>query len=128
MAHPMKAYQRVRITTASPEELIIMLCEGLVRLTGAAVEALDEQRWADASGNLQKAVEVVNHLRDSLAEDVAPALVATLDRTYGAWTLCLLRAQVARDADKARALVPQMEGMLASWQHITALTAIRVAS
>ena len=128
MVHPMKAYQRVRITTASPAELVIMLFEGLVRLTAAAADAIDERRWQDAGRNFEKATEILNHLRESLDDQVAPDLVASLDKTYAAWTMCILRAQIGRDADKARSLVPQMQGMLESWREVANAAPLSVAS
>lgn len=118
MVHPMRAYQRARVSTATPEELIILLCEGLVRFTAGAAAAIEEGDWAQVGSSCEKATEILNHLRESLAETIAPELVASLDRTYAAWTLCLLRAQIARDAASMNALVPQMQGLLASWRTV----------
>lgn len=118
MTHPMKAYQRVRITTASPAELVIMLCEGLVRFTAGAAEALEEGDLPTASRNFSRAAEIVGHLRESLNEEVAPDLVNALDRTYELWSLCLVRAQINRDATRARTLLPQMEDLLSSWRAV----------
>ncbi len=116
--HPTKAYQKVRVSTASPEQLVILLCEGLVRYTAAAADDLDASDWARAGGNFEKAVAILEHLQEALVEEAAPTLVASLDRTYHAWTLCLIRAQLGRDAAKVRALVPQMQGMLESWRSV----------
>lgn len=116
MHNLVKAYQRVRITTAAPEGLVVMLCEGLVRFTASAADALDERRWRDAANALERAAEILAHLRESLREESAPSVVSLLDRTYATWTLCLLRAQIGRDAASVRALVPQMEQLCEAWR------------
>ncbi len=116
MHNLVKAYQRVRITTASPEGLVVLLFEGLVRFSASAADALEEGRWRDAGNALERAVEILAHLRESLREDSAPSVVSLLDRTYATWTVCLLRAQISRDAASVRALVPQMDALCEAWR------------
>ena len=131
MNHSMKAYQRVRITTASPADLVVLFWEGMMRFTQAAAEALEHQRWAEAAENFAKACEIIGHLRDSLDDEVAapgvPGVVESLDRTYALWAVCLVRAQITRDAPKAKALLPQMQELLQSWRTV-ARAATAVAS
>lgn len=116
MSNPMKAYQRVRITTASPAELIVMLYDGLARFIGLAADAIDEERWNDAGRNFEKAVEIVGHLRESLDERVSASLVSSLDRTYVLWSRTLVRAQLARDAESTRAVAVQVVEVSDSWR------------
>lgn len=116
MHNLVKAYQRVRITTASPEGLVVLLFEGLVRFSASAADALEEGRWRDAGNALERAVEILAHLRESLREESAPSVVSLLDRTYATWTVCLLRAQISRDAASVRALVPQMDALCEAWR------------
>jgi len=123
MAHPMKAYQRVRITTATPAELVVMLADGLARYVAAAADAMGDERWAEVGSHCERSVQIVCHLQESLDESVAPALVAQLDRTYETWTRCIVRAQVQRDADALRALVPQMQELADAWRTVAAYAA-----
>ena len=116
MSNPMKAYQRVRITTASPAELVVLLFDGLARFVGMAADAVAEERAADAGKNFERALEIVGHLRESLDESVSPALVGSLDRTYILWTRALIKAQVERDAEATRTVGAQVIEMADAWR------------
>lgn len=116
MSNPMKAYQRVRITTASPAELVVMLYDGLARFIGLAADAIDEERWSDAGKNFEKAIEIVGHLRDSLDESVSTSLVGTLDRTYILWSRALIKAQLDRDVESTRSVAQQVAELSDSWR------------
>lgn len=116
MSNPMKAYQRVRITTASPAELVVMLYDGLARFIGLAADAIDEERWTDAGRNFEKAIEIVGHLRDSLDESVSASLVSSLDRTYVLWSRALIKAQLDRDAASTRSVAAQVGEVSDSWR------------
>lgn len=116
MSNPMKAYQRVRITTASPAELVVMLYDGLARFIGLAADAIDEERWTDAGRNFERAIEIVGHLRDSLDESVSASLVSSLDRTYVLWSRALIKAQLDRDAAATRSVGAQVVEVSDSWR------------
>lgn len=116
MSNPMKAYQRVRITTASPAELVVLLYDGLARFIGLAADALDEERFADSGRSFERAIEIVGHLRESLDDSVSQAIVDSLDRTYVFWTRAILKAQVERDPESARAVVSQVTDMADAWR------------
>jgi flagellar protein FliS len=116
MSNPMKAYQRVRITTASPAELVVLLYDGLARFIGLAADAMDEDRFADAGHSFERAVEIIGHLRESLDESVSASIVNSLDRTYIFWTRALLRAQIERDVEAARKVVAQVIELSDTWR------------
>ena len=118
MSHPMKAYQRVRITTASPGEIIVMLLEGLSRMGMKAADHLDEKRYPEAGGAVQRAIDIMTALRESLNHDAAPTLSKNLDTTYVRWSTCLLRAQAERDTASIREIVRQIEDVLTGWRQV----------
>ncbi|HRE88665.1 MAG TPA: flagellar export chaperone FliS [Myxococcota bacterium] len=120
MSNPMKAYQRVRITTASPAELVVMLYDGLARFIGLAADAIDEERWTDAGRNFERAIEIVGHLRDSLDESVSASLVSSLDKTYVLWSRALIKAQLERDAESTRSVAVQVVEVSDSWRQALA--------
>jgi flagellar protein FliS len=115
----MKAYQRVRVTTASPAELIVLLYEGLVRFVGSAASALSEQRYAEAGQAFERSVEIIAHLRDSLDEGSEPRLVKQLDETYALWMKALVKAQLARDAQATEGIAFQVADMLSAWRSVS---------
>lgn len=118
MVAQMKAYQRVRITTASPGELVVMLLEGLVRYTTRARDAVVEQSFAEAAAAVERSGDIMLALRESLNHDAAPQMSATLDKTYTQWGMCLVRAQAERDVDALTTVIGQMADLADAWRTI----------
>ncbi|MCC6620509.1 MAG: flagellar export chaperone FliS [Deltaproteobacteria bacterium] len=116
MTNPMKAYQRVRISTASPGELVVLLLEGLVRFTHKAATHLDEGAFVEAAQAIDRAIAIVTTLRESLDHKSAPAMSAQLDRTYVAWSQCLVHAQASSDVTAIRAIAEQMNDVAEGWR------------
>lgn len=116
MSNPMKAYQRVRITTASPAELVVLLFDGLAKFVSHAADALRDERFGDAGRSFERAQELIGHLRESLDERVSATFVASMDRTYLLWMKSLAKAQVERDADAVEAIGAQVLELAAAWR------------
>jgi len=116
MSNPMKAYQRVRITTASPAELVALLFDGLVRFVGTAAEDMSESRFAEAGKSFERAQEIIGHLRESLDEKASQTLVDSLDRTYVLWTRCLAKAQIDKDVARTREVADQVLELATAWR------------
>jgi flagellar protein FliS len=112
----MKAYQHTRISTASPGQIVVLLYEGLVRFTVAARRALADEAFAEAGVAIERALDIIAHLGGTLRHDVAPEMAAQLERTYEAWTACLLRAQRQKDCTTLDAIVAQMNELLDGWR------------
>lgn len=121
---PQKEYQRQRVTTASPMELIRMLYE-------AGVQTVDEALEAQRSGDIlrrgrlvTKAVSVISELRLSLRREVDPAYCDTLSGLYSYLQRQLIRAYVEKsDAcfqEVARLLRTLLEGWIGAMKNLDA--------
>lgn len=119
MSRGLKAYQRVRVTTASPGEVIVLLYEGLVRFATTARRALASNAYAEVGAATERALQIITHLRESLDHDAAQELSAQLDRMYEAWARALVRCQVARDTESLDRIIGQMEELAAAWRSAT---------
>lgn len=118
MVAQMKAYQRVRITTASPGELVVMLLDGLVRFTLKARDAIHAASPMEAAAAIERANDIMVALRESLNHEAAPQMSATLDKTYVSWGRCLVRAQAEQDADSLDMVGKQMGELADAWRTI----------
>jgi flagellar protein FliS len=123
MANPLQAYQRMRVMTASPNELILMLYEGLIRFARNAEAALEAEDPKALGYNLKRALDILAHLQDSLAPSVSPTIVASLDRTYEYWSNALVKSQVSGDLELLRKVITQFEEMFEAWKIAAAETA-----
>jgi len=116
MSRHLNAYKRVRITTASPAELVVQLYEGLVRFTTMARRATEAQLHAEVGAAIDRTVKIIGHLRECLDMDAAPEVSPHLDRMYVAWTRAVVRAQITQDTALLDEVVTQMQEMLESWR------------
>lgn len=70
MIDPYMEYKRNSVMTASPEELVLMLYNGIIRFANEAKQAIDDK-------NVEKA-----HNSITRAQDIVLELMATLDMQY----------------------------------------------
>lgn len=116
MSRGLKAYQRVRVTTASPGEVIVLLYDGLTRFTTSARRALEANAFAEVGVAVTRALEILTHLRDSLDHGAAPELTTHLDRMYEAWARTLVRCQINRDLAGLDRTLDQIEQVAGAWR------------
>jgi flagellar protein FliS len=98
--NPREAYLAASVTTASPGQLLVMLCERLVLDLQRATDALRRGEPSQAHAPLLHAQEIVLELASSLRVDVwdgAPGLAALYDHLYTE----LVRANVRKSLDAA---------------------------
>ena len=111
-----RAYQQVRVNTASPGELIVLMYEGLARFTTVGRRALEARMFGDAGTAFDRSLQILGYLRDVLNHEAAPEMSAHLDRMYEAWSKVIVRAQLQRDLDSLDAIIHQMDELTESWR------------
>ena len=111
-----RAYQRVRLTTATPQELVVLLYEGMIKFTTIGRRDLEISDFSAAGVALTRAIEIIGHLRDCLEHDTNPTLCASLDRMYEAWTRSIVRSQSQLDFASLDAVIRQMDEMAGAWR------------
>ena len=90
------AYVDNSVSTASPERLLVMLCDRLVLDVQRALEAQRERNHPEAHSQLVHAQEVVIHLRSTLrveAWEGGPGLASLYDWLHNE----LIRANIRKD-------------------------------
>ncbi len=81
---PTNPYLKTKILTASPEELRLMLYEGVLRFCHQAKAALSAEKpdFETSYNNLTRAQKIVLELSTSLKPEVAPELCEKLNALY----------------------------------------------
>jgi flagellar secretion chaperone FliS len=90
------AYVDNSVSTASPERLLVMLCDRLVLDVQRAIDAQLERNHPEAHNQLVHAQEVVIHLRSTLrveAWEGGPGLASLYDWLHNE----LIRANISKD-------------------------------
>jgi flagellar protein FliS len=109
-------YRQTQANTASPGELVVMLYDGIGRFVGDAITALEAEDVKELGVKTTRAIDIIAYLQSTLREDVAPELVAALDRVYCSWTAILVGANLDRDRSALDAVRTQAEDLRSAWE------------
>jgi flagellar protein FliS len=108
-------YARSSIDTASPDRLLVMLYDRLVRDLSNAEKAIREHALARANAELQHAQQIVLELRTSLDVDAwsgGPSLEQLYTYLHGQ----LVAANVEKDAERVSTCRAIIEPLRDAWQ------------
>ena len=103
-----KEYLAIRITAASPMELVRILYEGAVQSVHEAIRALHSGDILARGEAVNKAIEILAELRVSLRRDVQEQYSNTLAELYGYIQHQLIRAH----AEQSEALLQEAARLL----------------
>ncbi len=75
-------YRAVKIQTATPAQIMLMLYDGAIRFALIAKKKIDEKDYAAKGTYIGKVQAIVSELMSSLDFSVAPELCARLEQLY----------------------------------------------
>lgn len=114
-ANAKSAYVDNSIATASPERLLVMLCDRLVLDVQRGLEAQRTGNLPEAHNQLVHAQEIVIHLRGTLKVEAwsgAPALASLYDWLHSE----LVRANVTKDPTVTQGCLSLVEDLADTWR------------
>lgn len=68
--NPYAKYKEQSVSTATPEELTLMLYNGCIKFMNLAEIYIDEQNYEEVNTNLQKAQDIITELNVTLNMDI----------------------------------------------------------
>jgi flagellar protein FliS len=110
-------YLEASINSASPEELIIKVYDGLLLFARQALDVM-ETRPSDVQGRhdlLRRAQRACALLMGSLRLDLDSEIPGNLFRIYEFWHHQLVAANMQGDPQKVRDVLPLIAGMRETW-------------
>lgn len=113
-----RCYQQTAVSTISPEKLVVMLYEGLIRYLQQARIAIEAGRHADKARHLNNAQAVVIELRNSLDHEVGGAIAANLEALYNYIFQECVNALIASDVRPVDNCLRVLAPLLNAWQRI----------
>jgi flagellar protein FliS len=108
-------YGAVKVTTASPGNVLVMLYEGLVRFLREAQTAMTNKERARAGERLGRSQAILNHLLSSLDFQQSPALCQNLQSLYVFCIGHLLKANLEQDPDKIGEVIKLLTPLRDAW-------------
>ena len=121
-ANAKNAYMDNSVSTASPERLLVMLCDRLVLDVQRGLEAQRAGNIPEAHNQLVHAQEIVVHLRATLrveAWDGGPGLASLYDWLHSQ----LIKANLSKDPEVTSGCLSLVENLADTWRTAALQTA-----
>jgi flagellar protein FliS len=109
-------YQANRVSSASPQRLLVMLFETAVVRQESALDALQDDDIGQARLDLNRARAIFLELQAGLDPEVDRDLVSRLGSLYSWCTQQLIKAERERDAGAIRESLKITYELLAAWR------------
>jgi len=93
--NPYATYQTNSVTTALPQDLTLMLYEGLIKFSMLAKRAIEQKMIEQKNTNIQKAQAIISELQLTLNQSIA--LSKDLNSLYNYMQTRLIDANVKND-------------------------------
>ncbi len=110
MSNPYHQYQRTAVTTASREQILLLLYEGAIRFVKQAIVAMEEKRIAEKGRTISRATAIISELMATLNFKVGGELAADLENLY----IFMIDKLIEGNIDNRVECLRQVEGLLAT--------------
>ena len=108
MSNPYHQYQKMAVTTASREQILLLLYEGAIRFVKQAIVAMEEKRIAEKGRTISRATAILSELMATLDFKVGGELAADLENLYIFMIDKLIEGNIENRVECLR----QVEGLL----------------
>ncbi|MEE2787580.1 MAG: flagellar export chaperone FliS [Myxococcota bacterium] len=115
-------YRAVKIQTASPAQIMLMLYDGAIRFALIARKKIDEKDYAAKGTYLGKVQAILSELMSSLDFSVAPELCERLEQLYLYMMERLTKANLELDTQPVDEVVELLKTLREGWNE--ALTSL----
>ncbi|MCE5217344.1 flagellar export chaperone FliS [bacterium] len=120
------AYRQMQTETAGPEETVVLLFDGMVRILYRARDAMSAGRLEEQSAEIGRAQRILSELSCALDSSQDEALVGALRCTYTSMYNRLCEANLSDDLAALEDVLALAERFSQAWR--TALQSVGVAT
>ena len=108
-------YLQTQVKTARPEEIIVMLYDGMMTRIERLNAAIVEEDPAESSLLVDRLMDILSHLQATLLSEHAPELAAHLSTTYETWTKIIVQSRIRKDPTALSTVHQQMAELRDAW-------------
>jgi len=112
--NPYATYQTNSVTTALPQDLTLMLYEGLIKFSMLAKRAIEQKMIEQKNTNIQKAQAIITELQLTLNQSIA--LSKDLNSLYDYMQTRLIDANVKNDLVAINEVIGFAEEFRETWK------------
>ncbi len=120
--NPFETYKKAQVQTANQGKLIVMLYDGAIRFSKAAIEDIKNKKLEGAHRNIVRAEDIVTELLLSLDYDKGGDIAKKLASIYVYVNEQLLEANITKKIDPLELVIRLMTDLRESWVKISGQT------
>lgn len=109
------SYQENQVFTASREELILMLYDGVAKFLRRGMQAIDDKDFPSINHNLLRAQKIVHYLNMSLDMEKGQEISENLARLYQYMNRRLTECQMKQDRETAQEVLDLVHTLRQAW-------------
>ena len=109
-------YQRVKVETATPESLVLMLYDGALRFMTQAEIAFEENNIEKINNLLLRVQAIFTELQCSLDRDKGGDIASNLERLYVFFNSKLIEANMKKDVNSLLEIKPMVQNLRDTWE------------
>lgn len=110
------AYQGIKVNTASPAELTLMLYEGAIKFCNKAIYAIEDHDISKANENLLNAQKIIMEFRGTL--DFKYPVAKDFELIYDYIYRRLVEANIKKDKDIVEDALNYIRDMRDTWKEV----------
>jgi len=111
----MNQYQQNQVSTASPEQILLMLYDGAIRFTRRAIAGIEENQPDLKGSGVTKAMAIIAEFSNSLDRTIGGHFAEDLDALYDFMMRELTSANLKNDVEKLRNVERLLMDLRQTW-------------
>lgn len=112
------SYKKTAVETATKEELILMLYQGAIRFTHAAIQFIQEKNFVDASKNICRAQAIIVELMNSLNFEAGGEIAKNLEYLYSVMVDNLTTANFQKTVEPLNKNLYILDQLRIAWEGV----------
>lgn len=113
------AYKKQSVLTLTPMEIVVKLYDEAEKQINIAIASIEAKNFETANNCLKKSQDIVNALRSVL--DMSIPMSAQLDALYDFFNRQLIAANVKKDTEILKELLPEMAELRDAFAQVAAM-------
>ena len=113
-----ETYQQNSVVTQSPGRLIVLLYEGAIKFLRQAVEELRAGKHCEKGRSIDRAIDIIDELNNSLNVEVGGEVAMNLRRLYLFMERHLHEANAQKDPQRIEEVIALLSDLYEGWKAV----------
>ena len=114
-AYGQKQYKHTQVTTVDKGRLIVLLYEGAIKFLRLAKECAETSDLPGKANNINRALDIIAELNQSLNMNEGGELAANLRKLYLFWSEHLIQGKIKKDSKNIDEVIEMLNSLNEAW-------------